>query len=97
MRYPDKLENYEKIINRYAKYKTEMGSAGVEDVLARLVPVDLRANVFKMNHVAKTMLGHMSVTIVRTGAEAFEIMVMRSMAQTLVHDLDVAMRGLAAR
>ena len=36
MRYPDKLENYEKIINRYAKYKTEMGSAGVEDVLENI-------------------------------------------------------------
>jgi len=36
MQYPRKLENYEKIINRYAKYKTEMGSAGVEDVLANI-------------------------------------------------------------
>jgi len=75
----------------------QISGTGVEDVLARLVPVDLRAKVFKTNHVAKTMLGHMSVTIVRTGTEAFEIMVMRSMARTLVHDLDVAMRGLAAR
>lgn len=74
-----------------------LSGAGAEDVLARLVPVDLRAQVFKTNHVAKTMLGHMSVTITRTGAHAFEIMVMRSMAQTLVHDLDVAMRGVAAR
>lgn len=74
-----------------------LSGAGAEDVLARLVPVDLRAQVFKVNHVAKTMLGHMSVTITRSGADAFEIMVMRSMARTLVHDLDVAMRGLAAR
>ncbi|MEO0903664.1 MAG: sarcosine oxidase subunit gamma [Pseudomonadota bacterium] len=74
-----------------------INGAGVEDVLARLVPIDLRASAFKKNHVAKTMLGHLSVTIVRTGADAFEIMVMRSMAQTLVHDLDVAMRGIAAR
>ena len=74
-----------------------LSGAGVEDVLARLVPVDLRMQVFKKNYVAKTMLGHMSVTIVRTGADAFEIMVMRSMAQTLVHDLDVAMRSLAVR
>ena len=68
-----------------------------EDVLARLVPVDLRASVFKRNHVAKTMLGHMSVTITRTGANTFEIIVMRSMAKTLVHDLETAMRGVAAR
>ncbi len=74
-----------------------ISGAGSEDVLARLVPIDLRATVFKKNHVAKTMLGHLSVTITRTAANTFEIMVMRSMAQTLVHDLDVAMRGVAAR
>ncbi len=75
----------------------QIAGAGVEDVLARLVPVDLRAQQFKKNHVAKTMLGHMSVTITRVGADAFEIMVMRSMAATLVHDLRTAMRGVAAR
>lgn len=69
----------------------------VEAVLARLVPVDLRRSVFADGHVAKTMLGHMSVTITRLSADAFEIMVMRSMAGTLVHDLQVAMRGVAAR
>ena len=74
-----------------------LSGLGAEDILARLVPVDLRAQVFKKNHVAKTMLGHMSVTITRAGANEFEIMVMRSMAQTLVHDLDVAMRSMAAR
>lgn len=68
-----------------------------EDVLARLVPVDLRATVFGKDHVAKTMLAHMPVTITRTGPEAFEIMAMRSMTGTLVHDLEVAMRALAAR
>lgn len=75
----------------------EIKGAGVEDVLARLVPIDLRASVFQKNHAAKTMLAHLSVTIVRTGPDAFEIMTMRSMAKTLVHDLEVAMRGVAAR
>ena len=74
-----------------------ISGAGAEDVLARLVPVDLRAGVFKKNHVAKTMLGHMAVTITRTDTATFEIMVMRAMARTLVHDLDIAMRGVAAR
>ena len=75
----------------------EISGAGCEDVLARLVPVDLRASVFEKNHVAKTMLAHMSVTVVRTGADSFEIMAMRSMAKTLVHDLETAARGVAAR
>lgn len=68
-----------------------------EDVLARLVPVDLRAAVFKTNHSARTLLGHLSVAITRVGPDAFEVMVMRSMAVTLVHDLQVALRGVVAR
>ena len=74
-----------------------ISGAGVEAVLARLMPVDLRAAVFKKGHVAKTMLAHLSVTITRTGAESFEIMAMRSMAKTLLHDLETAARGVAAR
>ena len=75
----------------------QIEGARVEEVLARLAPVDLRGQVFKKNHVAKTMLGHMSVTLTRAGPQAFEIMVMRSMAATLVHELQVAMRGVARR
>lgn len=75
----------------------QLSGERAEDVLARLVPVDLRASVFKTHHVAKTILGHMAVTVIRTGPESFEIMVMRSMARTLVHDLDVAMRAVALR
>ncbi len=71
--------------------------AGVEDVLARLVPIDLRASTFKGGHTARTMLGHMSVGITRVGAQAFEVMAMRSMAATLVHDLQVAAENVAAR
>ncbi len=75
----------------------QIAGDGVEDVLARLVPVDLRATVFKKGHTARTMLAHLSVCVTRVGPVAFEIMVMRSMAATLVHDLQVAMRGVAAR
>ena len=75
----------------------EVKGPGAEDVLARLVPIDLRVSVFKKNHTAKTMLAHMSITITRAGPDAFEIIAMRSMAKTLVHDLEVAMRGVAAR
>jgi sarcosine oxidase subunit gamma len=39
----------------------------------------------------------MNVSITRIDATTFEIMAMRSMAQTLVHELEQAMRGVAAR
>ncbi len=71
--------------------------AAAEDVLARLVPVDLRQSVFKRGHTARTMLQHMSVSITRISDEAFLILAFRSMAGTLVHDLETAMKGVAAR
>ncbi|WP_171174575.1 sarcosine oxidase subunit gamma family protein [Ruegeria sp. HKCCD8929] len=70
---------------------------GVEDVLARLVPVDLRPAQFKRGHTVRSLLFHMSASITKVGEKTFQIMVFRSMAETLVHDLKTAMEGVAAR
>lgn len=70
---------------------------GAEDVLARLVPVDVRQTHFKRGHTARTQVMHMSASVTRVGDAAFQIMVFRSMAKTLVHDLETAMRSIAAR
>ncbi|MHA6262463.1 sarcosine oxidase subunit gamma [Arenibacterium sp. CAU 1754] len=71
--------------------------AGAEEVLARLVPVDLRGSVFKRGHTARTQLVHMMTSVTRVGPQAFWIMVFRSMAQTLLHDLQTAMEAVGAR
>ncbi len=68
-----------------------------EAALARLVPLDLQAGVFKRGETARTMLFHMTCSVTRVAADAFEIMVMRSMGRTAVHDLSVAMRSVAAQ
>jgi len=70
---------------------------GAEDVLARLVPADLRSPAFKRGHTVRTEVAHMQTSITRVGAQAFQVMVFRSMARTLVHDLKVAMAAVAAR
>lgn len=70
---------------------------GAVDVLARLVPLDLRSSQFKRGHTARTELLHMMVSLIKIGENTFQIMVFRSMAQTLVHDLKTAMEGVAAR
>lgn len=67
------------------------------DVLARLVPIDLRPDVFKTGHAARTLLMHLNVVLMRTGADRYGIMAFRSMAKTLVHDLETAMEAVAAR
>ncbi len=70
---------------------------GVRDVLARLVPLDLRPGAFRRGHTARTDLAHMMASLTRVGENAFQIMVFRSMAETLVHDLKTAMEGVGAR
>jgi len=71
--------------------------AGSRDVLARLTPIDLRASVFKNGHTARTDLMHMMASITCLGGDEFRIMVFRGFARTLVHDLETAMQGVAAR
>lgn len=68
-----------------------------EAVLARLVPVDLRVQALPEGATLRSMVGHMTATVSRVGPQAFEIMVMRSMARTLVHELVEAAVGVAAR
>lgn len=67
------------------------GPAG-PGVLARLVPLDLRPAAFPPGHTARTLIGHMTGSVTRADGETLEVMVMRSMAGTLVHDLERAIR-----
>lgn len=71
--------------------------AGAVDVLARLVPMDLRLPAFPVGRAVRTQLNHMNVVILRLGQHAFEIMGFRSMARTAWHELEAAMQMLAAR
>lgn len=68
-----------------------------EAALARLVPVDLRAASFGIGATARTLLFHVPLSITRTGAQAFDLMVFRSMAATAVHDLSIALASVAAQ
>lgn len=65
------------------------------DVLARLVPLDLRA--MAPGTAAHSLLGHMPLVLMRPDTDSFEMLVFRSMARTAVHELDTAMMQLAAR
>ncbi len=75
----------------------EIAGDGVEDVLARLVPMDLRLCAFAQGRTARTQLAHLNASITRTGETRFMIAVFRSMATTLVHDLRRALEAQAAR
>ncbi|MCO4846699.1 MAG: sarcosine oxidase subunit gamma [Yoonia sp.] len=69
-------------------------SGDAQAVLARLVPVDLRV---PDSTVLRTLVGHMTAHVTCLAQDQFEVMVMRSMTETLVHDLTTAAEALAAR
>lgn len=75
----------------------ELDGPDARDVLARLTPLDLRPTAFAIGATARTELRHMMSSITRTGEDRFRVMVFRSMAGTLMHDLETALRGVAAR
>jgi heterotetrameric sarcosine oxidase gamma subunit len=66
-------------------------------VLARLLPLDLRATSFPPGRSARGLLNHMPCLILRDTDAAFDLLVFRSMAGTAVHEVTDAMRGVAAR
>lgn len=65
--------------------------------LARLVPLDLGAAAFPEGASARTSLGHMQLLLHRSAAQRFTLYVFRSMLKTAVHDLETAMKSVAAR
>lgn len=67
------------------------------EALARLVAVDMRDATFPVGQVVRTGLGHMMAMLWRRAAETVDIFVFRSMAVTAVHEIDTAMKALAAR
>jgi sarcosine oxidase subunit gamma len=67
------------------------------DVLARLVPIDLRLSACPVGRALRTQVNHMNAVVLRVGDHAFEIMVFRSMARTAWHELETTMQMVAAR
>jgi sarcosine oxidase subunit gamma len=74
-----------------------VSGVGAVDVLARLVPLDLRLQVFRVGQAVRTPVNQMNAVILRTGDYAFEVMVFRSMARTAWHEIEAAMQAVAAR
>lgn len=74
-----------------------LSGPGAVAALSRLVAVDLRPAAFAPGQVVRTGLNHLSAVILRTGDQAFEIWVFRSMARTAWHELAEVLNHLEAR
>ncbi len=64
-------------------------------VLARLVAMELRE--LPAPSSARTLLGHLPLLLVKESETEFQLWTYRSMAGSLINELDHAMRGVAAR
>jgi heterotetrameric sarcosine oxidase gamma subunit len=77
--------------------RLDLSGALCEQVLARLVSVDLRRPAFKRGHCLRTSLNHMPMHVTRISNAGFRVLTFRSMAQTAAHELEAALRSVAAR
>ena len=71
--------------------------AKAHDVLMRHVPLDLRLHAFPVGRAVRAPLGHMSAVLLRESEESFLVLNFRSMARTAWHELETALRTVAAR
>lgn len=71
--------------------------AGADQALMRLVPLDLRTEAFPPGAAARAPLNHMQMVLMRLAPDCFELLVFRSMARTAWHEIEEAMKSLAAR
>ncbi|GLS86980.1 sarcosine oxidase subunit gamma [Cypionkella aquatica] len=67
------------------------------EALARYVPMDMRLAAFPVGAAARTPLYHMSMVLMRVAEDGFRLMLFRSMARTAWHEIEVALKTLAAR
>lgn len=77
--------------------RAQLQGPGVCDVLARLVPVDLRITAFPLGQTLRSLAFHIPVCLSRVSEETISILVTRSMAGSLVHDLINAMEAVHSR
>ena len=74
----------------------DVKGAHARTVLDRITPLDLRDASLPVGATARVELQHMQGAITRLDTEQYELMVFRSMAATLVHDLKTAMESVEA-
>ena len=74
-----------------------LSGAGVTDVLARLVPLDLRPGACPPGAVRRSSLGHIPAVLIRLTLTQFEIRVPRSMARSAWEELSAVLDRIEAR
>lgn len=66
------------------------------DLLSKGTAVDLHPSAFHEGRAAMTLFGHISMQLTRTGADTFELTVLRSFAESLYEELEASAVALGA-
>lgn len=95
---PEQLEQIAALTDQTgASAVVEVAGPRHEEMLARLIPVDLRPGALPEGATRRTLIGHMPGSVTRWRNGAVELAVMRSMGATLMHDLRRAIDTWSAR
>jgi sarcosine oxidase subunit gamma len=71
----------------HGRVRIGISGRAIETVLAKGTAVDLDSARFPIGQSAMTLIGHISALITRTGADSFELLVLRGFAESLWDEL----------
>jgi len=72
-----------------------VSGAGSRAALERICPVDLHPDAFAINDAARTVMEHLGVLILRTGADDYLLLSASSSAASFLHAVDISARNVA--
>jgi len=79
----------------HGRVRISVKGPSVERVLAKGTAVDLASSAFPIGYATTTLFGHIAAHITRTDMDSFEILVLRSFAESFWDDLELMSREFA--
>ena len=72
----------------------EISGAKVRQVLERICMVNLHPDVFRVDHIARTMMEHLGVLLIRNGEDSYQLMSASSSAKSFLHAVTTSIRNV---
>ena len=72
-----------------------IGGTGVRAALERICPLDLGEETFPQGRVARSAMEHLSVIVLRDGADSFLLMSPRSSARSFLHAVELSAENVS--
>ncbi len=73
----------------------EISGARCREALERICPLDLQSEAFAVDQVARTVMEHLGVLIIRTGEDAYWLLSASSSAGSFQHALHLSMKNVS--